>query len=195
MSCALIRRCAIALVVTGSFASAAQAGGRTKVATVLDETLSCPVPAVRDALDIGARVKWPMQHGPPGAGVGSNAAQGVTFVGFPRYVLHANTVTYLSGAIFDRTHCHSAPRPIPLSHAGLSAEWILQNNRRWVDVGWRCPMTGFASIRLRATLDKSGTVTAAQLALSSGGKVRAYIDWTPTFARAWMAPSCMQTSP
>ncbi len=179
------RRTSIALsviVITAGTAAGVFAVGRAGGETVVDQTLSCPVPGIADALDVGVRVKWPMQHGPPGVGIGSNVAPGVTFVGFPRYVLHANTVTYLSGAILDRTHCRTAPRQIPLSHAGLRAQWVLQNNRRWVNVGWSCSMTGFASIRLRATLGKSGSVTAAQLALSSGGKLRAYIDWTPTFA-------------
>lgn len=185
----------MALVVAGSFAASAEAGGHGEDATVLDQTLSCPVPGIGQALGLGARVKWPMQHIPPGAGITSGSAPEVIYVGFPRYAIHDNKDTFLPGAIFDRTVCRPAQRQIPLSHAGLRAEWVLQNNRRWVNVGWSCAMTGFASVRLRATLGKSGSVTAAQLALSSHGKLRAYIDWTPTFARAWMAPSCMQTYP
>ena len=49
---------------------------------------------------------------------------------------------------------------------------------------------------MRVTLAKNGLPVSAKLAIRSGKKLRpvAYVDWTPTRVRAWLAPGCQQYS-
>jgi hypothetical protein len=190
----VVLRPVTALVALGLAIAAASATAASPGPAVVDRTLSCPVPAIAQALSVGARVKRAAYQDPGGAGV-TTFNYSLTYVAVPRFLKQGNGFVNVPGTVFDSTVCRPASQQIRLSHAGLHARWVMFNGGHWVNVTWRCAMTGYATVRMRATIAKSGWAVAATIVLASGGTTRAYIDWTPTLVHVWMAPSCTQETP
>jgi hypothetical protein len=159
----------------------------------LDRALTCPVPDQGgvNRLDVIARAKAPTVvyngHTFPSPAqallqVGSLSAQ-TQFVG----VTSAH-----NGFLFNTDACQSAPAAsVPLTHPTLKTVDVVKGTHGQ-QVDKECWLAATVRIRMHVTFSRSGTPTAAQIALRSGPTLRpaAYIDWTPTQIAVYTAQSC-----
>jgi hypothetical protein len=101
-------------------------------------------------------------------------------------------LTQKAGYTLDGSVCHGAGL-IPFASAGLRAAGIF-TGVQGAGVAQECPIGDPATFRMRVTLAKSGLPIAAKLALRGGKHLRpvAYVDWTPTRVKMWLAPGCQQ---
>jgi len=183
----------------------------------LDRTLSCPAP--QDRLDVLAHVKGPStfvyQAGSPDPNKVVPFHRGwpihTKLVTHPalvevdagrHIVLNAGITTlyqttfagaspsYKSGYSFDGTVCKQA-KTIPFTSTGLKKIGVFTGTQGG-GVSAECPLASPATLRMRVTLGKSGTPTAATLTLRGGKKLRpvAYVEWAPKRVSVWLAVGC-----
>ena len=189
--------------IAGTAAASVLAIGRSSGA-VVDRTLTCPAP--RGGLDLFAHEKTPSLYVYEAAAPGNrrliphpalvelDAARsvlvnaGVTQVVQTTYAgAYAGTaLTQKSGYTLDGSVCRAAP-PIDFGSSGL--------NPARGGVYRECTAGSPVTFRARIVLSRAGLPVAAKLMLRGGGKRArsiAYIDWTPTRVRAWLAQGCRQ---
>jgi hypothetical protein len=179
------------LVVAATTTAGVLAFGRATGATVIDRTIQCQTPNISHALYVGASVRRALPRTVPGATFPANAG-GVGVEDISGIVLAGAGSLGKGGYTLDlNPPCRSA-RPLSFSQAGLPGPTTWQGTGG-ESSAWHCTLGAFATIRLRVTLDKARQPVAAALELATGAKARpaAYIDWTPTLVRAWVAPSCL----
>ncbi|HWX09362.1 MAG TPA: hypothetical protein VNY33_05240, partial [Gaiellaceae bacterium] len=101
-------------------------------------------------------------------------------------------LTQKAGYTLDGSVCRTA-KQIPFAPAGLRAAGVF-TGAQGAGVARECPIGDPATFRMRVTLAKSGLPVAAKLALRGGKRLRpvAYVDWTPTRVKVWLAPGCQQ---
>jgi hypothetical protein len=195
---------AAAIAVAGTASAGVLAFGGSSP-SVVDRTLACPAP--RNVLDVFAHVKGPSinvynpglaSHSmlvPHPALVELDAGR---FVASTVGVWHVIETTYAgayagasltqkAGYTLDGSVCHVA-KQIPFSPSGLRPAGA--------HVEQACAIANPATFRMRVTLAKSGLPVAAKLALRSGKGLRpiAYVEWTPTRVKAWLARGCQTYS-
>ena len=104
------------------------------------------------------------------------------------------SLTAKAGYTLGGSGCLGA-KTIPLAPSGLHSAGVFSGGGA-SGVYRECAVAQPATLRMRVTLAKNGLPVAAKLAIRSGKKLRpvAYIDWTPTRVRAWLAPGCEQYS-
>jgi hypothetical protein len=192
---------AIATALGATTAAGVLAFGRASNG-VIDQTVSCPVPERGgvNLVNVFARVKGAppsLIHGkrvPNPATVEVDAGRtllmnaGVPLIYQATYA--GASTAYKGGYTFDRQVCKPA-RPIPFSSAGLRAGGTFTGTHGG-GIARECWLAPVATVRLRVRLGRSGLPVSAELVLRSGAKLQpaAYIKWTPTLVRAWLAPSC-----
>lgn len=169
--------------------------------TVVDRTLSCPVPDAGgvNVLQLVARLS-----GSPGYTLNGNTLplpatveldQGRTMFisqGKPYIVATAYagaSPSLRDGYTFDTSVCAPA-KPIPLSSTGLPAPWVYRGAHGG-DITRACWLASRITVRLWVRLDSKHRPLSAILALRSGAKQRpvALVRWTPTLMRAWVDTS------
>jgi hypothetical protein len=193
---------AVTVAIAGTAAAGVLAFGRAGGATV-DRTLSCPVPQRK--LVLFAHVKGPSifvrqaayPHGKlvprPAlveldAGRYAAANMGITQV-YETTLAGAYagaSITQRAGYTLDGSVCRAAAA-IPFTPGGLHPAGVFTGTQA-AGVYKECPTGLLATFRMRVTLAKSGLPVAAKLIVRGV----AYVDWTPTRIRAWLAPSCQQ---
>jgi hypothetical protein len=192
----------VALVVTAGTAAGVFAVGRGSGATVVDRTIACRVITNLDSgtIRIGAQVRLPPDHvnggvfyQPGSLWVAGNAgAQPDLTLAAVSPTLVIATKTIKTGHFFDGTICKKAAA-IPLAPSRLPTLGIFSRagNTR-LDESCDVAKDSLVTIRLRVT-SQANTPSSALLAIRSGKHQRptAFVDWTPTRVRAWMAPGCV----
>lgn len=186
-----------ALLVTAGTAAGVLAVGNAGGATLVDRTISCRAVTDLDSatLELGAQIRLPPRY----AGGGVVAQPGSIYAGFPQRTwaaaardVFANGQTFTSGYYYDGSNCKDV-RAIPLVRSGLPSlgTFSKAGNSEFSE---SCDVArdSLVTVRLRVSLSR-GTPTAARLAIRAGLRQRpvAYVDWTPTVIRAWVAPGCM----
>lgn len=185
--------------------------------TVVDRTLACPL-ALNDQIDLFAHVKGPAMR-IPGAWIKVHNRSVRTTKVVPRPALveldtgrsvlinggvseiaqttlagayAGSSLTAKAGYTLDGSDCKAA-KSIPLSPNGLRSAGVFTGSGA-AGIYRACDLAQPATFRMRLTLAKSGLPVAAKLAIRSGKKLRpiAYVDWTPTRIRSWLAPGCQQ---
>jgi hypothetical protein len=168
---------------------------------IVDRTLSCPVPQQR--LVLFAHVRGPsifvrqaaFPHGklvprPSLVELDANRSaipnMGVTQISETTLagVYAGASITQKAGYTLAGGVCRSA-KPVPFPPKGLRAAGVFIGTQA-AGVYRVCPTGSLATFRLRVTLGKSGLPVAAKLILRGV----AYVEWTPTRVRAWLAPGC-----
>jgi hypothetical protein len=198
------------LAIAGITAAGVFAVGDRTTITV-DRTLSCPTSRNND-LSLFAHVRGPStfvrEPSAPGGGkrfphpalLELDANRSVIMNGGLMQVVQTTyagiyagaSVNQKAGYTLDGSVCDAA-KPIPFSSAGLRSAGSFTGSQA-AGVYRQCVLGQPATLRLRVTLGRSGLPVAAKFALRGGKKKRpiAYIDWTPTRIRAWLAPGCQQ---
>lgn len=184
---------------------------------VVDRTLACPV-ALNGEIDLFAHVKGPSMRLPgTWIKVHNRAVRTTKIVPRPALVefdtgravlinagasqivqttlagaYAGSSLTAKAGYTLDGSDC-TAAKTIPLSSDGLRPAGVFTGTGG-AGIYRECGVAQPATFRARLTLAKNGLPVAAKLAIRSGKKLRpiAYIDWTPTRVRAWLAPGCQQ---
>ncbi len=170
----------------------------------LDRTLSCPAP--QDTLDVLAHVKGPStyvyQAGSPNHSKIVPHPALVEVDAGRHIVLNAGISTlyqttfagaspsYKGAYSFDGTVCQQA-KTIPFSSTGLKKIGVFTGTQGG-GVSAECPLASPATLRMRVTLGKSGTPSAATLTLRGGKKLQpvAYVEWQPKRVSVWLAADC-----
>lgn len=193
---------AAALALAGTAAAGVLAVGRAG-AVVVDRTLTCAAP--HGKVQLFAHVKRPSVYvyepGLPGrhklvphpALVELDAGRFVALnAGIVQVVQTTLAGAYAGAALtqkagytVDGSACLPAA-PIPLVASGLRPAGA--------SVYRECPAAGTATFRIRIALSKSGLPASAKLAVRAGKTRRpvAYVEWTPSHVRAWLARGCQQ---
>jgi hypothetical protein len=164
----------------------AHAAPRSTARTV-DRTVSCSVPVWGGVnllrLAVAPRRKPIIVDGKPEvlpAGLGANVGTSANAVQL--VALSSAKPSYL----LDDTLCAPAAR-IPLARAGLPLAVTARLNGE--SVSRDCWVASRVTLRIHATLNRSGAPLAGELAIRSGPKLRpvAFIDWTPSQARVFVS--------
>ena len=170
----------------------------------LDRTLSCPAPQNR--LDVLAHIKGPAtyvyQPGLPNnsklvphpalleVDAGRHVSRNAGIDTLYQTIFAGASPSYKSGYSFDGSVCKQA-KTIPFTSTGLKKIGVFTGTKGG-GISAECPLANPATLRMRVTLASSGQPTAAKLMLRGGRKLRpiAYVEWTPTYVTAWLAPGC-----
>lgn len=175
----------------------------------LDRTLTCPAPQNR--LEVLAHVKGPRtyvyqpgtstkDHFVPGwfvphpalveVDAGRHVIRNLGLDTLYQTILAGASPSYKSGYSFDGSVCKQA-KTIPFTSTGLKKIGVFTGTQGG-GISAECPLGNPATLRLRVTLAKSGSPTAATLTLRGGRQLRpiAYVEWTPTRVTAWLARGC-----
>lgn len=194
----------ITLVVTAGTGAGVFAVGRGSGVTVVDRTIACRVITNLDSgsIRIGSQVRLPPDHvnggvfyQPGSLWVAGNAGAqpDLTYAAVsPNLVIATKTVK--GGYYLDRTICKKAAA-IPLAPSGLpSLGTFSRAGNTGFDESCDVAKDSLVTVRMRVTESSANVPTAAVLAIRSGDRQRptAFVDWTPTRVRAWMAPGCIQ---
>ncbi|HET8893509.1 MAG TPA: hypothetical protein VFM96_05380 [Gaiellaceae bacterium] len=194
------RRIAVALI-TLVFVAGTAAGvfavGRGAGATVVDRTIACRVITNLDSgsVYIGSEVRLPPDHvnggvfyQPGSLWVAGNAGAKpqLTYVQVSKLVK--------GGYSFDGTICKKTAA-IPLARSGLPSlgTFSRAGNARF-DESCDVAKDSLVTVRIRVTELSANEPTGAVLAIRSGRRQRptAFVEWTPTRVRAWLAAGCIQ---
>lgn len=192
-------RVATVVIATVAVAAAGAAGvfalRGTPAGTTTDRTISCRLTTTLASagLDIGATVTEPGPYGAASVWVGNGQA---TFAGAGKGIVPRPGTT-TSGAYFDESDCTSSHANVPLSRLGLRSLGVFSNSSRSADMRESCFMASNSSIsiRMRVVLSRPGVASFAQLAIRGGKRPHpiAFVSWTPTRFRAYVAPGCEQS--
>lgn len=199
---------AVTVAIAGASAASVLAFG-SGGAGPLDRTLSCPAPQNR--LDVLANVKGPRtyvtqpglstkDHFVPGKWVahpalievdaGRHVIRNMGLDTLYQTIFAGASPSYKSGYSFDGSVCKQV-NTIPFTSNGLKKIGVYTGTSGG-GISAECPIGNPATLRMRVTLGKSGSPTAATLTLRGGTKLQpiAYVEWKPAHVTAWLARGC-----
>lgn len=190
------------LLGSGLLAPAAIAAGSRHSAGLLtiDMTVACPVRTVLNSgsFYVFARVSEPPlakgQPNPGAVGVSSYTQPQVMYGAVGKSFFITATKKNTTGYYVDRSTCKPT-RAIPLSPSGLpsSGVFTVAGNE---DMTRLCSVVanGTVTVRVRVVMSRPDRPVSARVAVRAGPHHRpaAFIDWTPTRFKAFVASGCLQ---
>ncbi|HVH52392.1 MAG TPA: hypothetical protein VM690_09620 [Gaiellaceae bacterium] len=187
----------IALVVTAGTAAGVFAVGRGSGVTVVDRTIACRVITNLDSgsIYIGSEVGLPPDHLKGGVFYQPGALWVAGNAGAQPWLTYVQVSKVVKGGYsFDGTICKKAAA-ISLAPSGLPLLGMFSRagNTRF-DESCDVAKDSVVTVHMRVMLSSASVPTAAVVAIRSGKRQRptAFVDWTPTRVRAWMAAGCIQ---
>lgn len=187
----------IALVVSAGTAAGVFAVGRGASATVADRTIACRVITNLDSgsIYIGSEVRLPPDHVNGGISYEPGSLWVAGNAGAQPELTYVQVSKLVKGGYsFDGTICKKAAT-IPLARSGLpSLGTFSRGGNTRFDESCDVAKDSLVTVRMRVTESSANTPTAALVAIRSGPRQRptAFVEWTPTRVRAWLAAGCIQ---
>ena len=191
---AMVAAAAVALAAVGATSVFALRG--TPARATIDKTISCRLTTTLASAGfyIASSVTEPGPYGAASVWVGIGNG---LYAGAGKSLVPHVGAKPISGYYFDDNDCTSSQTTIPVSRSGLRSLGVFSNSSRSAQMREGCSVASNSSIaiRLRVVLSKPGVATSAELAIRGGKHSHpiAFVSWTPSRFRAYVAAGCEQS--